>query len=417
MFYSRFSLISLSTAVVSALAFFPFVTTTATDNHNHSEEQQHNTSNTHQGLKDGTLVELEHEILNSIGLQLEKVPQSGFTLEKTLYGQLTVPPHHTLTYILPAAGRVTFHVKAAESVKKGDLLYTVKSPDVVDAWANANEAQSTLDRLTVELNTLKQRQQQLQAIGNKNSELDTSILFKEAELKSQAITLANSKRRLSSITAGGELKDTELLFKAESDGIVQSINMSQNAWGEQGTTVLAMARNNSLEFSSTLYAGDTIAYNKAQLVVNNGHENIRLDGELRVDDQVDPATQSRKIYFTSPNLPTTAYAGQLARLDLYAGLERNDKYIPIPNSAVIRVGIENVVFVQVNDHSFAAKKVQIKPARMGKTPVLGLIPGQTIVTKGGYELKYLLPSDGSDADKRKAGHFHADGVFHEAEDH
>ena len=46
------------------------------------------------------------------------------------------------------------------------------------------------------------------------------------------------------------------------------------------------------------------------------------------------------------------------------------------------------------------KKVQILPARQGKTPVKGLIPGQTIVTKGGYELKYILPAEGSGSKKR-----------------
>ena len=49
------------------------------------------------------------------------------------------------------------------------------------------------------------------------------------------------------------------------------------------------------------------------------------------------------------------------------------------------------------------------------TPVKGLIPGQKLVVKGGYELRYLLPADGSQ--QKKAGHFHADGKFHEGEDH
>ena len=52
--------------------------------------------------------------------------------------------------------------------------------------------------------------------------------------------------------------------------------------------------------------------------------------------------------------------------------------------------------------------------RQGKTPVKGLMPGQTIVTKGGYELKYILPT-GEAGSKKAAGHFHADGQFHEGE--
>ena len=64
--------------------------------------------------------------------------------------------------------------------------------------------------------------------------------------------------------------------------------------------------------------------------------------------------------------------------------------------------------------TFVMKKVETLPSRQGKTPVKGLMPGQTIVTKGGYELKYILPT-GEAGSKKAAGHFHADGQFHEGE--
>ena len=47
------------------------------------------------------------------------------------------------------------------------------------------------------------------------------------------------------------------------------------------------------------------------------------------------------------------------------------------------------------------------------TPVEGLAPGLKMVVKGGHELRNLLPADGA---AKKAGHFHADGHFHEGED-
>lgn len=48
------------------------------------------------------------------------------------------------------------------------------------------------------------------------------------------------------------------------------------------------------------------------------------------------------------------------------------------------------------------KKVETLPSRQGKTPVKGLMPGQTIVTKGGYELKYILPT-GEAGSKKQPG--------------
>ncbi len=50
---------------------------------------------------------------------------------------------------------------------------------------------------------------------------------------------------------------------------------------------------------------------------------------------------------------------------------------------------------------------QIVTERLGTvhSPVKGLIPEQTTVTRGGYELKYILPT-GDDGRKKAAIHFH-----------
>ena len=89
-------------------------------------------------------------------------------------------------------------------------------------------------------------------------------------------------------------------------------------------------------------------------------------------------------------------------------------FIPVPNSAVVKVGVNDVVFIKAGNDTFVMKKVETLPSRQGKTPVKGLMPGQTIVTKGGYELKYILPT-GEAGSKKAAGHFHADYQFHEGE--
>ena len=130
--------------------------------------------------------------------------------------------------------------------------------------------------------------------------------------------------------------------------------------------------------------------------------------------QVDPATQSRALYFVPDRMPEGTHAGQLARLDLYSHDAATDGFIPVPNSAVVKVGVNDVVFIKAADDTFVMKKVETLPARQGKTPVKGLTPGQTIVTKGGYELKYILPT-GDAGSEKAAGHFHADGQFHEGE--
>lgn len=373
----------------------------------------------HPGEGAGTLADMvplhvDEKARHSLDMRFEKVTAIPHGAEKTLHGQMVIPPHAVTTYALPAAGRVTFHVKSAQQVRKGDLLYTLASPDIVEMEGAAAQARADLNRCVAELSALKERRELLEKIGTKNSELNTSIRFKEAEEESLKAALSAASNKLKLAAASGEMKDNTLYVYAAADGSVQSVDMTQGAWGEQGAPALVMANKGELEFTTTIYGADPVHYAKAQLALTQGRNTELLDGALRVAEQVDPATQSRTLYFTPDRLPAGTHAGQLARLDLYSHDSATDGFIPVPNSAVVKVGVNDVVFIKTGEDAFVMKKVQTLPARQGKTPVKGLIPGQTIVTKGGYELKYILPAEGAGS-KKAAGHFHADGQFHEGE--
>lgn len=381
-----------------------------TDDHDHDKPSAGGAG----ALEDMIPLHVDEKARHSLDMRFEKVTAVPHGAERTLHGQMVIPPHAVNTYALPAAGRVTFHVKSAQQVRKGQLLYTLASPDIVEMEGAAAQAKAELNRCIADLAALKERRQTLEKIGTKNSELNTTIRFKETEEESLKAALNASENKLKLATASGELKDNLLYVYAAADGSVQSVDMTQGAWGEQGAPALVMTNKGDLEFATTIYGTDPVHYAKAQLALTRGKNTELLDGSLRVADQVDPATQSRALYFTPDRLPEGTHAGQLARLDLYSRDSATDGFIPVPNSAVVKVGVNDVVFIKTGEDAFVMKKVQTLPARQGKTPVKGLIPGQTIVTKGGYELKYILPAEGSGS-KKAAGHFHADGQFHEGE--
>lgn len=383
-----------------------------TGDHDHEHEEAAGKSSGQLG--DMIPVHVDEKARHSLDMRFEKVTEVPHSAEKTLHGQMVIPPHAVTTYALPAAGRVTFSVKSAQQVRKGELLYTLASPDIVEMEGNASQAQAALDRAAAELATLKQRRSQLEKIGTQNSELNTSIQFKEAEIHSLQAALAASNNKLKLVTDSGALKNNLLHVYAAADGSVQSVNMTQGSWGEQGAPALVMTNKGELEFTTTIYGADPVHYAKAQLALTSGKNTEVLNGTLRVADQVDPSTQSRTLYFVPDRMPEGTHAGQLARLDLYSHDSATDGFIPVPNSAVVKVGVNDVVFIKAGDDTFVMKKVETLPARQGKTPVKGLTPGQTIVTKGGYELKYILPT-GDAGSKKAAGHFHADGQFHEGE--
>ena len=385
--------------------------------HKHAEGEKCDASSTTTGEK-LISVTIDDKAKKSLDMKVEKVVARPGLSEKSFYGQMEIPPHAVNTCALSAAGRVKLNVQSAQHVKKGDLLYTLDSPDILEIKAKADEDNAALARNTAELDVLLNRQKQLNEIGTKNSELDTSINFKKAERPGLEAAADNSSLKLAQALAGGELKEGTLYVKADKDGSVQSVDINRGAWGEQGATVLVLTNKGDLEFKTTAYSGDSLNPSGALLVLDSpdGKESLVLDGKIRISDQINRENQTRNVYFTPDKLPQWAYAGQVARLEINSGDDEANGYIPVPNSAVVKVGVNDVVFIQDKNspNKFIMQKVAILTPRQGMTPVNGLHEGQTIVTKGGYELKYAIPAQ-EGGEKKAAGHFHADGKFHEGE--
>ena len=86
--------------------------------------------------------------------------------------------------------------------------------------------------------------------------------------------------------------------------------------GEQGAPALVMTNKGELEFATIMYGADPVHYAKSQLALTSGKNTEVLDGALRVADQVDPATQSRALYFVPDRMPCLLYTSGDLRIIL-----------------------------------------------------------------------------------------------------
>ena len=363
------------------------------------------------------IVEADARARDLVNMRIETVPSASAVLVHSLYGYLTTPDHAMQTYALPCGGRITLHVKSAQQVKKGDLLYTLQSPDIMEQRAEVIRINAALKRCETEIATLRARLADLEAAKTRNKDLEVELANKEAELAQQQQELAAVEARLSMLTLGGTLAEQNKLsvleVRAEADGTVRNVGVTQGSWGEQGSPVVSMSNVAEMEIATTIYGSDVPAFSAVRATIPTDREQQAVDGTWRLAEEVDAATRTRELYFKPASIPTGVQPGRLCRLDLYQ--EGNATgMVSIPDSAVVKVGVDDVVFVEIGEGRFAMVKVHAGTSRRGMTPVSGLTPGQKIVVKGGYELKYLIPGDGQ---QKKAGHFHADGVFHEGEDH
>ena len=351
-------------------------------------------------------------------MKIEEVPAMGQALTHSLYGHLFVPSHALETYSLPCGGRISLYVKSAQTVRKGDIIYTVVSPDVSALVADIKKEEAAITRCAEEIASVSKRLARLKAAGSSNSDLSEQINFKNAEKRQLERQLEVTRTKLKILVMGAEIKSENglptLVVRANGDGIVRNVGVTQGCWGEQGAAVVTMSKLSAMEIEGTLYGNNVPDFTTVRATRLSGRENKVLEGTWRMAEQVDEEKQTRAFYFSPAELPADARPGQLCRVDFYND-GGEEGYVTIPDSALVKVGIDDVVFLEVKEGTFAKVKVQAGTSRRGMTPVKGLVPGQKLVVKGGYELRYLLPTDGSQ--QKKAGHFHADGKFHEGEDH
>ncbi len=351
-------------------------------------------------------------------MKIEEVPAMGQALTHSLYGHLFVPSHALETYSLPCGGRISLYVKSAQTVRKGDIIYTVVSPDVSALVADIKKEEAAITRCAEEIASVSKRLARLKAAGSSNSDLSEQINFKNAEKRQLERQLEVTRTKLKILVMGAEIKPENglptLVVRANGDGIVRNVGVTQGSWGEQGAAVVTMSKLSAMEIEGTLYGNNVPDFTTVRATRLSGRENKVLEGTWRMAEQVDEEKQTRAFYFSPAELPADARPGQLCRVDFYND-GGEEGYVTIPDSALVKVGIDDVVFLEVKEGTFAKVKVQAGTSRRGMTPVKGLVPGQKLVVKGGYELRYLLPADGSQ--QKKAGHFHADGKFHEGEDH
>ncbi|MGN0829419.1 MAG: efflux RND transporter periplasmic adaptor subunit [Akkermansia sp.] len=349
-------------------------------------------------------------------MQIEVVPPSSRPLTGSVYGRLTAPNHEMESYSLPVAGRIALRVKSAQQVEAGQVLFALQSPAVAEQMMSLESLRSNRERCAADAAAMAERVGRLHAAGARNGDLEEQLRFKQSELAQAEKDVQAAETRLRLLCMGAELVQEEglptLLVRATAAGTVRNVGVTQGSWGEQGAAVLTLSHPRSLEIEAAVYGSDVPEVEEIRALVPDGREMRAVSGSWRLSEQLNPETQTRSLYFTPDALPATARAGQLCRLDLY-GSAAGGSIVCIPDSAVVRVGTDDVVFVEAREGLYYMYKVHAGASRRGMTPVDGLQPGMRIVVKGGYELKYCLPTDGTP--KKAAGHFHADGKFHEGE--
>ncbi len=352
------------------------------ETHDHDHEKHDHDHGKHDhgpAAKGAKAVEVAEAVQKVMGLKTVRPEKRRLASTVAFTGRYELAPDARRTVATPVAGRLALLVKPLARVKKGDALFTVTSPDLA---ARARE-----------LAVLEKRLDVYRKLGTKNAQLASECAVKKAEREA--------------LVGDAEEKDGVVTVRAASDGLVEAFPSEAGAWVETGASVVRLVAPEDLRLRALVAASDAARLADGFAATVEG-----VPGEIRLG--VGDANGLVPVYVVFPKGGAKGRAG--ARATATCVLDAHETPVTaVPTRCLVRIGLQPTVFVRDDDADrFLAVDVVPGLSAGGWTAVTGL-PSDgdlDVVVEGAYELKLALPS----GDAKPAGHFHADGTFHEGAD-
>jgi len=308
----------------------------------------------------------------------------------TLNGRLAWNEDRTVRVYTPFAGRVTrILVQPGDSVRQGQTLALIASPDFGQAQAEAQRAQGDYALAQKNLARLRDLYDHGVAAAKDLNAAEADYARSESELK-------RTQARLK-LYGGGSDIDQAYALKSPLSGVVveKNINPGQELRPDQmvANAPALFVITNPTYLWVLLDATDK---DLPQLVVGKPvHIRVPANPDAvyeakiaAVSDFLDPATRTIKVRATLDN-PQRALKGETF---VTASLDGATKSVlQVPSRAVFFQGGRHLVFSDDGDGRFTRREVRIGDAYFGNvTVVAGLQPGQKVVVEGALLLQQML---------------------------
>jgi biotin carboxyl carrier protein len=313
-----------------------------------------------------------------MGLKTEKAVKTPMNAMFAFPGRFELDPLAKRKISTPTAGTVKLYVEHLQHVKKGDAVFSVTSNEIA---AKKSEIKTIENRLLV-----------YKKIKTANAALENELTIK--------------KRELEAILSGLEEKDAVIVFRAHTDGIIEKIFVENGSWIEKGDDAVEITDLRKIRFTSLLCSSDArklIGVKTAKIGNIEGSVRIGTGNNLGI-------TPVYVVFSTQIN----ALPGEKATAKTAIGASSTVQ-TSVPTASIVK-GVSDIIFSRAkhDNELFFVHHVQVITRNPEISFVQGLPENIEVVTEGAYELKLALSENG---EKKRAGHFHADGVFHEGEHH
>jgi RND family efflux transporter MFP subunit len=277
----------------------------------------------------------------------------------------------------PLAGRVTqVFVELGQSVKLGDPLFTVASPDIAGLRAEREKAQVDFE-ITKERLARTRAMVEARAVPQKD-ELDADQQYRQAVL---ALKLSQSKLHSLKVSSRAE---NEFTVVAPRDGVVVEKNVlpAQQIGSDPG--LMSVADLGSVWVVAEIFEADSIGIVAATpaKITSPAMPDLAVEATVEmVSAVVDPTRHTVPVRVRLENPDRRLKPNIFAQMRFSVSPPPGS--VEIAASALVTDGAKQFVYVQTAEGRFTRREVVAGSAREGQVPILkGLKPGEIVVEEG-----------------------------------
>jgi membrane fusion protein, heavy metal efflux system len=331
-------------------------------------------------------------------VKVEPVGEREFPREKEAVGSIDFNEEMSVQVFTPYAGRIIgLFASVGDDVKKGQTLFTIDSPDLLQAESTLIAAAGVLDLTTRNLTRLKElyttravsqrdldqgTSDQQTAEGNLRAARDAVRLFGKSDAEIDRI-IADRKA------------DPTLVVPCSIDGRVTARNAAPGLYVQPGSAPppFTVANIDTMWMLANVAENDSPAFQVGQpvQVSISAFPGRVFDGTITtVGASVDPNTRRLLIRSEVKDPQHALRSGMFANFIISVGASARSPAVPL--AGVVREGDgSQTIWVTADRRRFTRRTVKIGDQRDGYRQILdGVRPGELVATEGAIFLSNML---------------------------
>lgn len=332
---------SLGIAAVALILYFS-LRHNENDGHNHDEETAEIKPKEQTPIKE---VELNEAQYKASGIELGTFVMKNLSDVVNANGYTKLPPQNQADVSVHLTGIVkSINIIEGQSVKKGQVLATIESPE----FAKLQEAYQT-SKSNLEFLTLEYERQKTLSEENVNSK---KVFQKtKADFEVEKARFSSLKQQLAVLNLnGGSSTNSTMPVLAPISGYITEINIKIGSNAEVGKPLLSIVDNSQLHVDLLVYEKDLQKVKPGQNIrfVLTNQDNTEIKGKVfNVGKAFENETKSVAVHADIANKSQTLIPGMYVNALIDVGA----KDLPaLPEEAVVKAEGREFIFILEEDH-------------------------------------------------------------------